>query len=211
MLKHVHCALHAMQWHFFLNLQTRKACFCTTFCGSNRNVYIVAVYFWLARGHSVSAITNAAISYVVRLCLLYKSHRFNDFFLCNCMKTMPPRANICAVHIEKNVFSLMRWLMKKIVCHHCSNPIRACHSCSVEYAKKERRKSETEKKVTTEMKNQLRNFCIQCAEKKESEWVSLPHTERHPLRVQIHSVLFSCSQLFFPSRHHSWCIFSSNS
>lgn len=53
------------------------------------------------------------------------------------------------------------------------------------------------KKHTTEMKNQLWNFCMLCAEKKgeESEWVPLPFSEWHLLRIYI--VLFS-GPVFFP-------------
>lgn len=122
-----------MQWHFFLNLQTINACSCATFCGSNRNVCNVTVYFWLARGHSVSVITNVAVSYVVRLCLLCKSHRFNDFFLWNTVwkQCLPQQIFAqCTLKKKMSFLSCVGW-WKKVVWRRCSNPIRECYSCSV--------------------------------------------------------------------------------
>lgn len=205
-----------MQWHFFLNLQTINACFCATFCGSNRNVCNVTVYFWLARGHSVSVITNAAVSYVVRLCLLCKSHRFNDFFLWNTVwKQCLPQQIFAQCTLKKNVFSLMRWLMKKSRLTSLQQPnswmlFMFGHTARNRWMQKGV-KRQSWKKRTTEMKNQLRNFCIQCAEKKESEWVSLPYTERHPLRIQSHIELLSCAQLFLLADSIRDAFFSSNS
>lgn len=133
---------------------------------------------------------------------LYENNAFHSKYLRN-------------VHWKKNVFSLMRWLMKKSRLTSLQQPnswmlFMFGHTARNRWMQKGV-KRRSWKKRTTEMKNQLRNFCIQCAEKKESEWVSLPYTERHPLRIQSHIGLLSCAQLFLLADSIHDAFFSSNS